>query len=90
MIRKCRGPNPMDDCLVLLSYVARFPDKRQTYKSLSRDTGIEQTKLHRWIADAKRDPNNSLIGRAAYKYQFDYDLHESRTGKIISAVYRGY
>lgn len=90
MIRRRRLANPMDDCLVLLQHVARYPDKRQTYASLARDTGIDRTKIHRFVMEARMDAFHSLLARAACKWRFDYDIHEPRTGKIISAVFRGY
>lgn len=90
MIRRRRMANPMDDCLVLLQYAARHPDKRQTYASLSRDTGIDRSKIQRFVMEARMDRFHSMIARAACKYRFDYDLHEPRTGRILSAVYRGY
>lgn len=90
MIRRRRTSNPMDDCLVLLQHVARYPDKRQTYASLARDTGIEMTKIRRFVAEARADAFHSMLSRTACKYRFDFDVHEPRTGKIISAVFRGY
>ncbi len=90
MIRRRRASNPMDDCLVLLQHAARYPDKRQTYQSLERDTGIAHSQIHQFVAEARADAFHSMLSRTACKYRFDFDVHEPRTGKIISAVFRWY
>ena len=82
--------NPMDDALVLLQYVAKNPEGKQTYNSLSEGTGIPMSTIYKLVQGARKDEYGSILNRAAHYWRFDFDLHRQGSNRIISAVFRGY
>jgi len=87
-----------NDCLALLSYVAKHPDGEQTQESLAEATGIPQSNISHILREDQEKPC-SLLSMVAYKYGFEYKIYKVRLGKgkkdlnryprIIDVVYRG-
>ena len=82
----------VDDCLVLLDYVAKHPDEDQTIANLSNVCLIPPRQLYR-ILSRDLDGTTSALERAAVGWRFDYEVFPKvrwKDGKILFAVYCGY
>lgn len=79
-----------DHALVLLDYVSKHPEEKQTLRSLSEATGIPFTTIH-YLLEDDRNTTSSILSAVAYRYRFKYHVYPKETrGKLISAVYVGY
>jgi hypothetical protein len=88
-----RKSRMIDDCLVLLDYVAKHPNEKQSYNSLAKNTHISRRMLKTIIHEA-RHRYDSILARTATKYSFDFEVFDGPTlryrKKLIGAVYIGY
>ena len=77
----------VDDCIVLLAYVAKNPYEWQTVLGFE-NIGIPRGTLRHILQDAKERGPNSTLARVAANYGYGYKLM-NKPGHVIDVVYRG-
>ena len=73
------GCKMADDCLCLLTYVARHRQDSQTWGSLAEAANINVETLRHIIDYAIEEGESSLLAKIARKYAFSYKVNKNRS-----------
>lgn len=79
----------VDDCIVLLNYVAQHREEHQTYYRLSPILGIPEATLAYIINEADKYKQQSLLYGVALSEGFDYKILHKK-GHFIDVIKHGY
>jgi hypothetical protein len=86
---KSQLSNLENDCLALLSYIAKHPNFYQTTETLGAVLNMSHQRVSYLITSVDRfGPNDSVLHRTATKYGYMFKVM-GEPGRILSVVYRG-